>query len=96
MAKLQASERYKLTKMIEADYARLAITDGEFAKLATGSLGFEINSNAVQFARESIGLLSTRQIKRNAHPLTVWERIDVLEAGVVALIEEVRRLKGRA
>ena len=96
MAKLQASERYKLTKMIEADYARLAITDGEFAELATGSLGVEVTAGGVQFARESIGLLSTRQIKREAGQNTIESRLNTLEAGVVALIEEVRRLKGRA
>ena len=93
MAKLQASERYKLTKMIEADYARLAITDGEFAELATGSLGFEVTAGGVQFARESIGLLSTRQIKREAGQNTIESRLNTLEDGVLALIKEVERLR---
>jgi len=39
MAKLQASERYKLTKLIEADYAKLGITDGEFALVASDDRG---------------------------------------------------------
>ena len=92
MAKLQASERYKLTKLIEAEYAKRALTDAEFARFAIDALGFEINAGGVQFARESIGLLSTRQIKRDGK-YTIESRLNTLEDGVLALIKEVERLR---
>ena len=93
MAKLQASERYKLTKLIEADYARLGITDGEFARVASDTLGFEINAGGVQFARESIGLISTRQVKRETEKFTIEGRLDSVEKAILRLVAIV---EGRA
>ena len=89
MAKLQASERYKLTKLIDAEYAVHAVTDEEFARFASGVLGFEINAGGVQFARESIGLLSTRQIKRDAGKLTIESRLAAAEKMISRLVEIV-------
>ena len=93
MAKLQASERYKLTKLIEAEYAVHAVTDDEFARFASGVLKFEINAGAVQFARESIGVLSTRQIKRDAGKFTIESRLDSVEKEILRLVAMV---EGRA
>ena len=93
MAKLQASERYKLTKLIEAEYAVHAVTDDEFARFASGVLGFQINAGGVQFARESIGVLSTRQIKRDAGKFTIESRLDSVEKAILRLVAMV---EGRA
>lgn len=94
MAKLQASERYKLTKLIEAEYAKRALTDEEFARFAIDALGFEINAGGVQFARESIGLLSTRQIKREAGKFTIESRLDNAEKAILRLVAMVHQIRG--
>ena len=90
MAKLQASERYKLTKLIEAEYAKRALTDAEFAAFAQTELSIEVvPTKAVQSAREALELPSTLEIKREAGKYTIESRLAAAEKMISRLVEIV-------
>jgi hypothetical protein len=62
--KLNLREQHIFNNFLVAEYAKTGMYDGEFAKLATEKLGFEITAFNVQGAREAFNIPSTRETMR--------------------------------
>jgi len=86
---LDGRSRYKLMQLVEAEYAKLAVSDAEFAVKAAEQLGFAVTYANVQGAREALGIESTRETvaKARKEPGTRLDRIELRLAAIEVWIK---------
>jgi hydroxyacyl-ACP dehydratase HTD2-like protein with hotdog domain len=85
--RLTGIQDYKLMQLVEKHYTEKKITDEEFAKWATGELGFFLNRDHVYKRRTELGIQASRVMnftKKNDCE-ALLEMVSALEQRIITL-----------
>jgi len=86
---LDGAQRFKLMKLVEAEYVSAGLHDPEFAVKASAELGFTVTRANVQGARDALEIESTLDAEKRMRrePQTRLDRIETRLAAVEAWIK---------
>lgn len=93
---LDGAQRFKLMKLMEAQYTTAGLHDTEFADKATAELGFTVTRANVQGAREALGIESTLEVEKRQREHSPATRLVTIEARLAALENWVRKFDTQA
>lgn len=90
---LSQKQRFQLTNYVQENYEKFALSDRIFAEEATKNLGFEVNANHVDAARDVLEIPATKMVK--AAPVLLIERVELLEKRLARAEELLNQLAAK-
>jgi len=92
--RLVLSQQFALCGLVKAEYVVSALTDIDFAKLATERLGFSVVPSNVASAREAFSIISNRDLARQApadEVAALRRRVEALEQRIEVYFKGCRK-----